>query len=104
MIKDKLEFTDYTVYSNQLLRQNRKVALADSSWTRVKIFVPDGYSSKKVEDWIEENLTSAYYCYTYANRTYDKKQNGYTMILRFKENNDALMFKLQGGHQAYQEI
>lgn len=105
MLKDKLDFTDHTVYTSQILKKTRKVTgPVNTSWTRVKVVIPDAYSGKKVEEWVEEHLTGPWFCYQYHNRAFDKKANGFTMIFRFKDKNDALMFKLQGGHQAYQEI
>lgn len=72
------------------------------NWTRVQFNIPDSWESiKKVQDWLRENNPGqwASYCYQHPK---SRKTNDHTMVVRFQDKNDALMFKLRGGHQAWQ--
>lgn len=103
MIKEKIDFTDLTISCNDLLRKSRRVSgPVDNTWIRVKIKIPNQYAIKKIEDWIEENLIYSWFSYHFQDRIYDKKSTELTMILRFESNNDALMFKLKDGYNAWQ--
>jgi len=104
MIKEKLNFTDYEIYSDDLLRKTRRVDFALSYWTRVVIDIPDSFHIKAIEDWIQDNLSGRWYYYMYSKKLFDKSDNySHRVVFRFETSTDALLFKLSGGHQCYME-
>lgn len=103
---DKIvEFSGLTLNLGELFNKTRKVdGPTPRSWTRVTVILPDAYhSAKQIEDWIVANLTGRWSSYTFQRRALDKKNHDSAMVIRFEDNNDALMFKLMGGHQAHEE-
>jgi len=71
------------------------------SWTRVLFTIPNGWdASEAIKDWMASNTPGEWQAYTYQNPK--GKSNDYIMVVRFQDKNDALMFKLRGGHQAWE--
>ena len=69
-------------------------------WTRIEVPVPQEYyhGSEIVDKWIEKNL---YGRWGMIERTQRRGEN--LLIICFEFENDALMFKLLGGHEAWEE-
>jgi hypothetical protein len=96
-----IRFTDLEVSTRELLRLNQQGPM-NLSWTRVQFIVPDSWDAvKKVQEWLKENCPGEWSSYNFQHPK-SKKSGEYTMVVRFEDNNDALMFKLRGGHQAWQ--
>lgn len=73
-----------------------------ANWQRVQFPIPDGYTSAKaVEEWLTNNCPNDWTSYHYNNPK-NKNSNERIMIVRFQDKNDALLFKLRGGHQAWE--
>ena len=74
-----------------------------TTWKRVQFSIPDGYTSAKaVEEWLKVNCPNRWASYHYQNPK-QKAQGDRVMVVRFEDKNDALLFKLRGGHQAWEQ-
>lgn len=95
-----LQFTDFEVATEVLFRRATNGPM-NPSWTRVQFPIPDNWEAHlAVQKWLNDNTPSKWTSYHYHNPK-GKKQD-YMMVVRFENKNDALMFKLRGGHQAYE--
>lgn len=95
-----LAFTDFEVPLSSLFRRNKQGPM-NLTWTRVQFMIPDGYEApKSVEEWLTENTPGEWQTFHYNSPK--GKTNEFVMVVRFKDKNDALMFKLRGGHQAWE--
>lgn len=95
-----LIFTDFEVPVNRLFRRSQQGPM-NLTWTRTQFTIPDSYEApKKVEEWLSENTPGRWATYSYQNPK--SKNSDYVMVVRFEDKNDALMFKLRGGHQAWE--
>lgn len=95
-----LTFTDFEVQTDKLFRKSLTGPM-NRSWTRTQFQVPDNFESAKlVEDWLVENTPGKWAYFIY--KTVRGRPDEYTMVVRFEDKNDALMFKLRGGHQAWE--
>jgi len=95
-----LQFTDFDVSIETLFRRALTGPM-NRAWTRVEFSVPDAWEANKaVEKWLTENTPGRWATTHYSNPR--SKENSYTMVVRFEDKNDALMFKLRGGHQAWE--
>lgn len=74
-----------------------------STWQRVSFPVPDGYTcARAVEEWLAQNCPNKWAAYHYNNPK-QKASADRIMVVRFEDKNDALLFKLRGGHQAWEQ-
>lgn len=74
-----------------------------SSWQRVAFPIPDGYTSARaVEEWLGQHCPNRWASYHYNNPK-QKITGDRIMVVRFEDKNDALLFKLRGGHQAWEQ-
>lgn len=75
---------------------------APSHWTRVKFNVPNDFEAPKaVEAWLALNCSGMWRHYHFSDPKSKKGER--SMVVRFEERNDALFFKLRGGHQAWEQ-
>lgn len=96
-----ISFTDFEIPVEVLFRKTSQGPM-NLSWTRTQFAVPDGYEAPKaVETWLVENCPGRWATYSYQSPK--GKGGDYIMVVRFEDKNDALMFKLRGGHQAYEQ-
>lgn len=96
-----LQFTDFEILTSSLFRQAKNGPM-NPSWTRVQFAIPDNWEAHiSVEKWIDDNITGRWASYHYLNPK--GKRDDYVMVVRFEDKNDALMFKLSGGHQAWEK-
>jgi hypothetical protein len=101
MIKDTVEFTDYTVKGMDIAFSSGKrwQGVWPRHWQRVMITVPRMMDAQnKIFDWLEQNNRGRYGVYQITGDGRDAK-----LRIAFENGNDALMFKLRGGHKAYDE-
>lgn len=75
---------------------DRSRSILPRSWIRVEFKVPDDYvASETVLKWVKENHSDEWGYYSYKDG--EERQ----VVIKFKDMNDALMFKLRGGHQCW---
>lgn len=75
---------------------------APNVWIRVKFTIPEPYDApRQIEEWLRANCPNAWRSYNY--RDPRNKNDAYVMVVRFQDKNDALFFKLRGGHQAWEQ-
>lgn len=71
----------------------------DRTWVRVQFTIPECYEAPdKVREWLVQNVLHHWSLYVYS----DPTDMSYKMVIRFSDRNDALMFKLKGGHQIWE--
>lgn len=95
-----LSFTDLEVPVDSLFRRAEQGPM-NLTWTRTQFAIPDTYNAPRaIEAWLGENCPGRWAAYSYQ----DPKGKGedHVMVVRFEDKNDALMFKLRGGHQAFE--
>lgn len=97
---DTIKFTDYEVDVRSLFQRSLS-GPANLKWTRVLFPIPDGFQAPQtVMNWLGDNTPGQFDTWHYQN---PRSKNGeYAMVVCFEDKNDALMFKLRGGHQAWQ--
>lgn len=96
-----ISFTDLEVTTSSLLQAGHSGPMK-LDWTRVQFILPDSWDAgKKVQDWLRDNCPGIWQAYSYQHPKH-KKTGEHLMVVRFEDKNDALMFKLRGGHQAWQ--
>jgi hypothetical protein len=96
----RLTFTDFEIATNDILGANRQGPISPQ-WTRTKFTIPNGHEAPKlVTGWLTNNCPGLWTTYHYQ----DPKSKDYqdVMVVWFEDRNDALLFKLRGGHQAWQ--
>jgi hypothetical protein len=99
---ESLHFTDLTVKTESVLNQRSEPKPMNRKWTRVHFPIPDSWeAAKEVTAWLNANCSDQFSTYTYQNPK--GKSPDYLMVVRFKDKNDALFFKLRGGHQAWEK-
>jgi hypothetical protein len=97
-----LKFTDFEIPTEALFRKSH-LGPMNLDWVRTQFVVPDAYDApRKVEQWLNENCPGRWATYNYQSPR--GKTNDHVMVVRFEDKNDALMFKLRGGHQAYENM
>lgn len=99
-----LKFTDYDVPTSAISWQGPQ-SLAPTTWTRVKFNVPGDFTTREatrqVCEWLAHNCVGSWREHHFVD---PRGKNGeYTVIVKFENRDDALMFKLRGGHQAWQQ-
>ena len=97
---ENISFTDFSIPTNQLFRKT-SIGPMNPKWVRTQFSIPDGYAAPNaVISWLNDNCPGQWATCNYMN---PKTHNGeYVMVVRFEDKNDALMFKLRGGHQSYE--
>lgn len=95
-----IKFTDLEISPLDLQGLGRQ-GIIPSSWARVQFPIPNDWSKlEKVSKWLTENTSDDWGTYNFYA---DSKAQERIMVVKFKDKNDALMFKLRGGHQCWQE-
>ena len=95
-----LSFTDLDLPIEHLFKHVPSGPMSPT-WTRVQFTLPDPYDSVKiVEDWLKQNCPGSWTFYTYSNP--GNKKHDFIMVIRFEDKNDAILFKLRGGHQSWE--
>lgn len=74
--------------------------VAEDDWARLHFKVPTARDAiQDVYDWLSKNCKGSYVAYKF----YDTKDySQYKMVVRFASKNDAILFKLQDGHRAWE--
>ena len=95
-----IKFTDLEITPVECGGANHFTGLTPTSWTRVEFTIPTSYDAlSSVQTWLQDNSANPWSIYDYSSK--DRSQR--TVVVRFKDKNDALMFKLRGGHQCWQD-
>lgn len=100
---ESVSFTDLEIPASQLNGLLTKNRPTPASWQRVQFNIPNGHTSAQaVEEWLKTNCPSDWTSYNYSD---PKSKNHYerVMVVRFENKDDALLFKLRGGHQAWEQ-
>lgn len=94
-----LSFTGLEVDANRLKAFTHRPQRLD--WTRVQFkFDADVWEGcARVVNWLKANCPGDWDYYSFT----EPSGTNTVMVVRFKEKNDALMFKLQDGHQSWKE-
>lgn len=96
-----LKFTDYEVNIKAVLGSAPQ-SLAPANWTRVKFNLPGTQEAPKaVCSWMVTNCTGDWRQHNFPDPR--SKSGERTMVVKFESRDDALLFKLRGGHQAWQQ-
>lgn len=99
-MKTEIEFTGLTIPINKLVKHNNINPPSPKSWIRVCFIVPDPFKSVElVEKWLYDNISSEWRSFTFNDPI---KYDICHMVVKFKNHDDALIFKLSGGHQAFE--
>lgn len=95
-----IEFTGLDVPMRDVFRKTDKGPM-HVKWTRVQFTVDDPYANAiAVEEWLRANCPGEWESYTYTRPK--GKNSDAVMVIRFENLNDAMMFKLRGGHQVWE--
>lgn len=97
-----IKFDDIEIPTSSITRTLSNKAPCPASWLRVQFPIPDPWDAPtKVEEWLNENCPNGWRSYHYQN---PKNQSSeHIMVVRFEDKNDAIFFKLRGGHQAWEQ-
>lgn len=96
-----ISFQDLEVDVSRLNSPYENKGPMNPSWTRVKFTLPDPYEApNKVIDWLTANCGGDWKTYHYQDPK--SKSQERIMVVRFYDKNDALFFKLRGGHQSWE--
>jgi hypothetical protein len=99
-MKEIIEFTNDPILVEELFGGKRVKTFWNPSWVRVEIDLPNPYdNAKKICEWLEKNVTKHWASYDYKR---SGKKTEHKMVLYFEDVNDALFFKLRGGHKAWE--
>lgn len=95
-----IKFTDLEINPIDLNSLGHS-GIIPATWTRVQFIMPNDWTAlEKVSKWLTENAADDWGSYNYQSETSSKDR---AVVVKFKDKNDALMFKLRGGHQCWQE-
>lgn len=95
-----IKFSDLEIKPIDLDSHHTRTGIIPQSWTRVQFTLPSDWQSiEKVSKWLADNSSDDWASYNYSLDT----KNERVMVVKFKDKNDALMFKLRGGHQCWQQ-
>jgi hypothetical protein len=98
-MKELIEFTNDPIIVEELFNKKKVKTFWDQTWARLEINLPDPFQNiTKIYGWIEKNATKRWGAYEY--RRPGRKE--YNMVIFFEDMNDALFFKLRGGHRAWE--
>lgn len=84
-----------------------ELEMDQGQWSRVIFQIPDVFNSfKAVNKWLDENTTDKYISYHFSkNETVDSWPSYESfMVVKFKSRDDAMTFKLEDGHKAYERL
>lgn len=96
-----IKFTDLEISPQDLTGGVKHQGIIPSSWTRVQFTVPNDWQKlEQVSKWLTDNAGDDWATYNFHA---DNKAQERTMVVKFKDKNDALLFKLRGGHQCWQD-
>ena len=99
---DQVKFTNLVLDSKALNKMGNAGMnlVAEADWARVHFEVPTARDAiQHVFDWLKNNCKGQYTTYKY----YDAKgYSNYRMVIRFEDKHDAIIFKLQDGHRAWE--
>ena len=96
-----IKFTDLEISPLDLDTSMGGPGIIPGSWTRVQFSVPnDWHKLEQVSKWLMNHAADDWATYNYHA---DNKAQERTMVVKFKDKSDALMFKLRGGHQCWQD-
>lgn len=95
-----LKFDGLECTVDQLLQSKTRRFPTPGGWTRVHFIIPDNYEApQKVDAWLSKNCPSKWASYNYTDPK--NKKHDIIMVVRFESKDDALLFKLRGGHQCW---
>jgi len=98
---ERLSFTDFEVPASCIFRGHENGPM-NLTWTRVQFTLPDSWEAiKQVQVWLRENCPGQWSASSFADMATRYAEHRH-MVVRFEDKNDAMMFKLRGGHQAWQ--
>ncbi len=100
---EQIRFTGLTLKPgptlNKMIHQG-SFNMISSDWARLTFTVPTAKDSiQHVYDWLNTNCNGQYTAYRFHDRD---SYSEYQMVVRFEDKNDAIMFKLQDGHRAWE--
>lgn len=97
-----VEFDGASINVQNVLRPSyRNVGPVSNSWSRTAFEVPDGYTAPRiVDEWLRDNCKGRWTSVHFHNPR--NKGHGHTMVVRFEDRNDALLFKLRDGHKSWE--
>ncbi|MNK39728.1 hypothetical protein D3C87_583480 [compost metagenome] len=99
---DTVKFTGLTLSASDLKEASNAGVkeVVGSDWKRVHFSVPTARDAiQHVFDWLKANCQGQYTAYKYHDSS---SYTEYKMVVRFEDKNDAIIFKLQDGHKAWE--
>ena len=98
---DKVSFSGLEIPANSILPGPYRNGPMNRNWIRVKFTMNSANPDfAKVEDWLRKNCKHGWAAYNHVDPS---DSSSYFGIVRFENNDDALMFKLSDGHQAWRD-
>jgi len=98
----KVVFSGLTLEGSKLARVTNpgSYQMIDTSWARLTFIVPTaGNAIQDVHDWLAKNCNGAYSMFKFHDQ---RSYSDYQVVVRFEDKNDAILFKLQDGHRAWE--
>ncbi len=98
----QVKFTGLTLSPTDLKETSNAgiTNIVDNSWKRVHFSVPTARDAiQHVYDWLKTNCKGQYSAYKFHD---SNNYTEYKMVVRFEDKNDAIIFKLQDGHRAWE--
>ena len=102
MLPEKVTFTNLVIEGDELSKMSTAgiAKPIDTSNARIHFQIPNNSKSiDAVTNWLFSNINGGFSHYKFNN------PNDYqhiTMVVRFEDSKDAIMFKLQDGHRAWE--
>lgn len=101
-----VKFTELEFDSKEVLHPSKRVPKPwPISWTRIEIEIPDFWEAPgKIEKWVEKNVAEGEWDWFIRQESTagSSWSDSHIMVLGFEKENDALMFKLSGGSEAWE--
>jgi len=109
-----IKFYGKSVDPQELLRTSNMITHPwPENWTRIEIELPDNWTaSDKVVAFIKENIEGKWGSFVYDPLNEEDRWSASTlrelhgqnrMVICFESEEDATLFKLMGGHEAWEE-
>lgn len=98
----QVKFTGLTLSATDLKEASNAgiTDVIDNNWKRVHFTVPTARDAiQHVYDWLKANCKGQYSAYKFHD---SHSYTEYKMVVRFEDKNDAIIFKLQDGHKAWE--
>jgi hypothetical protein len=95
-----IKFQDLDIPSSELRPESTGGPMPEN-WTRVEFKLPDKGKSETITEWLRDNIAG-----NWTHYVYQEAQGVHPLVamtVRFQDKNDAMMFKLRGGHQCWME-